>query len=168
VNGTLDRPGAAHYERHVSRLAYLIATACGVGRFPVAPGTAGSLLALPLLLPLAAMRDATPAAYALVLVGGIAVAMWAAGRACRDWNAVDDGRVVVDELAGMAVGGLFVAGTWTAAALVFLLFRLFDVWKPVPIRQLEKRLPGGLGVVADDLLAGVYAGVCARVLLSVA
>lgn len=143
----------------------MIATGFGSGYVPIAPGTAGSLLALPFLPALARLRDGAPTAYAAVLVAVIALAIWAAGRTSRDWNAVDDGRIVVDEIAGMLVSGAFVAGTWTAAVLVFFVFRLFDVWKPFPIRQLEKRLPGGLGVVTDDLLAGVYTGVAARLLL---
>jgi phosphatidylglycerophosphatase A len=147
----------------VSRLARLIATVFGAGYAPVAPGTAGSLLALPLLPALASLRDDT-GAYATGLCAFIALAIWAAGRTARDWGTVDDGRIVIDEVAGMAVAGAFVPGTWPAAIVVFCLFRLFDVWKPFPIRQLEKRLPGGVGVVADDLLAGVYSGVVAGAL----
>ena len=88
-----------------------------------------------------------------------------ADRASRDFQTIDDGRIVVDEIVGMMVAGAFLPGTWTAALVVFVAFRIFDVWKPMPIRQLEKRLPGGFGVVADDLLAGVYAGVAVRLLL---
>jgi len=149
----------------VSRLASLIATGFGAGYSPVAPGTAGSLLALPCLPALARLRDDEPAAYALLLIAVLVLAIWAADRTSRDWNTVDDGRIVVDEVAGMMVAGAFLPGTWAAALAVFVAFRIFDVWKPTPIRQLEKRLPGGFGVVADDLLAGVYAGVVVRLLL---
>jgi phosphatidylglycerophosphatase A len=149
----------------VSRLARLIATGFGAGYAPIAPGTAGSLLVLPFLPALARLRDGAPAAYVALVLAAIGLAIWAAGRTSRDWSTVDDGRIVVDEIAGMMVSGAFVPGTWTAAVLVFFVFRLFDVWKPFPIRQLEKRLPGGLGVVTDDLLAGVYTGIVARLLL---
>lgn len=152
----------------MSRLARVIATGFGAGYAPVAPGTAGSLLALPFLPALARLRDGAPLAYVAVLVAVIALAIWAAGRTSRDWDAIDDGRIVVDEIAGMMVGGALMPDTWMAAVLVFFVFRLFDVWKPFPIRQLEKRLPGGLGVVTDDLLAGVYTGVVARLLLQLA
>ncbi|HWP65118.1 MAG TPA: phosphatidylglycerophosphatase A [Candidatus Limnocylindria bacterium] len=148
------------------RLATLLATGFGVGYAPVAPGTAGSLLMVPLLPALATLRDGSPTVYTLLLVAAIAVAVWAADRTSVAWNAIDDSRIVADELAGMLVTGAFLPGTWTAAAMAFLLFRVFDVWKPLPIRQLEKRLPGGVGVVADDLLAGVYAGLVGLVLLS--
>lgn len=152
----------------LSRLARLLATAFGAGYVPVAPGTAGSLLALPLLPLSASLRDGAPMVYAMLLLAVIGLAIWAAGRTAREWNAVDDQRIVVDEVAGMLVAGAFVPGTWMAAGLVFLCFRLFDVWKPAPIRLLEKRLPGGFGVVTDDLLAGVYAGIVARVVLHLA
>lgn len=149
----------------MSRLALLIATGFGAGRFPVAPGTTGSLLALPLLPALGRSRDETFWIYLVVVAAVAAVAIWAAGRASREWNTVDDRRIVADEIAGMVVTGAFLPATWTAAALAFVTFRVFDVWKPFPIRQLEKRLPGGVGVVTDDLLAGVYAGVVAHLLL---
>jgi phosphatidylglycerophosphatase A len=151
----------------VSRIARLIATGFGAGYAPIAPGTAGSLLALPFLPALARLRDGAPAAYVAVLLAAAALAIWAADRASRDWNTLDDGRIVADEIAGMMVGGAFVPGTWPAAMLVFFVFRLFDVWKPFPIRQLEKRLPGGLGVVTDDLLAGVYTGIAAHLILRI-
>ena len=145
-----------------------MATGFGAGYAPVAPGTAGSLLALPFLPALAHLRDGAAAVYALVFVAVIAVAIWAADRTSAAWKTVDDGRIVADEIAGMMVTGAFLPGTWPAALGAFLVFRIFDVWKPFPIRQLEKRLPGGLGVVTDDLLAGVYAGVGLRLVLMLA
>jgi phosphatidylglycerophosphatase A len=150
----------------VSRVARWIATGFGAGYAPVASGTAGSLVALPFLPALASLRVAQPAVYLVVLGATIGLAIWAAEHASREWRTVDDGRIVADEIAGMMVAGTFVPGTWPAALLVFVVFRVFDVWKPFPIRQLEKRLPGGLGVVTDDLLAGVYTGIVARVLLA--
>jgi phosphatidylglycerophosphatase A len=152
----------------VSRVARLIATGFGVGYVPAAPGTAGSLLALPFLPWLAALRDASVTSYAALVLGVVVLAIWSAGRAAAEWNVVDDQRIVADEIAGMAVAGSLLPASWTAAVLAFAWFRLFDVWKPAPIRQLEKRLPGGLGVVTDDLLAGIYAGVAARVVLALA
>lgn len=148
-------------------VARLIATVFGVGFFPFASGTAGSLVTVPLLPWLASVRDAQPLAYAALLTAGFALAVWAAGAAARGWGIKDDGRIVVDEVVGMVAAGAMLPATWASAWLAFVLFRVFDVWKPYPIRRLEY-LPGGMGVVADDLLAGVYAGVVARVLLSVA
>ena len=149
----------------MNRLVLALATVGGVGYAPVASGTAGSLLVLPLLPPLAALRDRQPA-LALALVGAtIAVAVWAAGRAETILGGHDHGCIVIDEVAGMLVAGLCVPATWLAAWLAFGLFRLFDVWKPFPIGAVDRRVRGGLGVVGDDLIAGLYAGIAARLVL---
>ncbi len=151
----------------VRTLAVLLATVGGVGYFPVAPGTAGSFVAIPLLPFLAGLRASTP----ILGWGGVAVvvaaALWAAGRADRIFPGHDHGRIVIDEVAGMVVGGLFVPGTWAAAGLVFVLFRIFDVVKPWPAGLIDRRVPLGIGVVGDDLVAGAYAGIVARILLEV-
>jgi phosphatidylglycerophosphatase A len=138
------------------RLWLLLATGFGSGYAPVAPGTVGSavglVLAWPLLrLPLAAYLGVAAAVAAL----GVA----AAARAEARLGGKDPQAVVIDEIAGVLVT---LAGTapdaWTLGA-GFLLFRLFDIAKPFPCRRAE-RLPGGLGVMADDLVAGVYACAC--------
>jgi len=152
----------------VQRLARAVATAGGVGYLPVAPGTAGSLLALPVLPWLAASHAQAPLATIAGVLVFIAVAVWAADRAQRAFGTHDDGRVVVDEVAGMLVTGLFLPATWLAAALGFFAFRLFDVWKPPPVGWLDRHVAGGVGVVADDLVAGVYAGALVRVLVELA
>lgn len=149
-------------------LVVLIATAGGVGYVPVAPGTAGSLLALPLLPALAELRLRHPTLGWLSVALLLATALWAADRADRIFPGHDHGRIVIDEVAGMVVAGLFVPGTWTAAALVFVLFRIFDVAKPWPAGLIDRRVPFGVGVVGDDLVAGVYAGAGARLLLGLA
>jgi phosphatidylglycerophosphatase A len=151
----------------VRTLAIVLATVGGVGYVPVAPGTAGSLAALPLLPLLASLRDRSPLGGWLAVAVVLAVAMWAAGRADEIFPGHDHGRIVVDELAGMVVAGLFVPGTWAAAVLVFVSFRLFDVVKPWPANVIDRRVPWGIGVVGDDLVAAVYAGVASRLLLEV-
>lgn len=140
------------------RLVLAVATVGGVGYVPVAPGTAASLLVVPVVPWLAATRGRAPETIAIVVVLTIAVAVWAAGRAERVLGRHDDGCVVVDEVAGMVVGTLCVPPTWTAAVLLFVAFRVFDVTKPPPIGLLDRRVGGGTGVVADDLIAGLYAG----------
>lgn len=149
-------------------LAVLIATAGGVGYVPVAPGTAGSLLALPFLPVLAGLRARHPLVGWLTVALILATALWAADRADRIFPGHDHGRIVIDEVAGMVVAGLCVPGTWLAAALVFVLFRIFDVAKPWPAGLIDRRVPYGIGVVADDLVAGLYAGAGARLLLELA
>jgi len=151
---------------------------CGVGYMPVAPGTWGAGLGVGLYLALGTVtswvvvnaataglgRAALPfqqTLTALLLVAIILVSLggtWAATRAEKLLGRKDPGAVVVDEVAGQLITFLFVPwgmGAWTIAA-GFILFRIFDIWKPYPINRLEA-LPSGLGVMADDVLAGAYA-----------
>jgi len=146
----------------------LVATVGGVGYVPVAPGTAGSLVAVPLLPLLAGLRARAPLAGWATVGVIVLLALWAAGRADRVFVGHDDGRIVIDEVAGMVVAGLLVPGTWSAAALVLVLFRILDVTKPWPASVIDRRVPYGLGVVGDDLVAGVYAGAGARLILAFA
>lgn len=135
----------------VDRVALFVATAGGVGYAPVAPGTAGSLLALLifLVLPLSLLGRV------LVFLTVVGIGGWAAGRAERLLGVKDPSSVVVDEIAGMGLSVLILprhVGLFLAA---FVLFRFLDIAKPFPIRQ-SQTLPGGLGVMLDDLLAGIY------------
>jgi phosphatidylglycerophosphatase A len=149
----------------VRRLVIALATAGGVGYAPVAPGTWGALVAVPFLPWLAALRARAPVCYGALLAGMAAVGVWAAGRAEVVFGGKDHSRIVIDEVAGQLVAGAFVPGTWVAAGLAFVLFRLFDVAKPYPASFFDRRVPGGLGVVGDDLVAGAYAGLVAWVVL---
>lgn len=149
------------------RIALGIATVGGIGYAPGAPGTWASLAALPLVPLLAGLPGRWLAGHALVVAVVVVAGIWAAGRADAWLEVHDDGCIVVDELGGMLVGSLFVPGTWTAAVLVFVLFRVFDIWKPFPIDRIDQRWPGGLGVVCDDVVAGAYAGLLARAILEV-
>lgn len=143
-----------------------VATAGGLGYAPVAPGTFGSLVGIPLIPFLASIDDrAGRLVYAAMVVLLLAGAVWAAGRADEMLPGHDHGRIVIDEVAGMIVGSLFVPATWGAALLLFALFRFFDVVKPFPANRIDRDLPGGLGVVADDVVAGVYAGIACRLVL---
>jgi phosphatidylglycerophosphatase A len=148
----------------VRAFALFVATAGGIGYAPIAPGTWGSLLVVPLVPTLATLGAA---AHVAVVVAVVALGTWAAGEADVAFGTHDHGRVVVDEVGGMLVGSLVVPGTWTAAWLLFALFRLFDVWKPFPANHIDRTWRGGLGVVGDDLVAGLYAGVACRVVLEV-
>jgi phosphatidylglycerophosphatase A len=150
----------------VRNLAVAVATVGGIGLVPVAPGTFGSLVAVPLLPGLAVVRDGSFAGYLALLAALVALAIWAAGRAEVILGEHDHSRIVIDEVAGLAVAGLFLPGTWTAAGLGFLLFRFFDVVKPFPAGLIDGRIEGGAGVVGDDLVAGVYAGLAGRLVLA--
>jgi phosphatidylglycerophosphatase A len=147
----------------LDRLATLLATGLGCGYAPVAPGTVGSLLGLALYWPLTRLAlPARLAGLAALILAGTAAATLVARRLGDE----DPGVVVVDEVAGMWVTLLFLPLTPLTATAGFFLFRVMDVFKPFPARSLE-RLPGGWGVMADDLMAGVYANLAVRLLLVV-
>ena len=141
---------------HAERLRLLIATGFGCGRAPIAPGTVGSLAALPLLAVLWWAGGSSAVAAGTVVA--ILLGFWSAGVAESHFGRLDPGPVVVDEIAGQMVSLLFLAPSPTALVTGFLLFRIFDIWKPPPVRQTE-RLPGASGIMTDDLVAGIYANV---------
>ncbi len=141
----------------MGRVSVWIATWFGCGYFPYGPGTVGSLAALVAAGILWRYIDDSRFVLLLMTLALLGPAIWASTRTARAFEKKDPGMVVVDEVLGQWVTLL---GTrhQTPGALVagFLLFRLFDIWKPPPVRQLEK-LPEGLGIVADDIAAGIYA-----------
>ena len=140
--------------------AVWIATVCGTGYFPVAPGTVGSAVAVGLVaaldaLPFAnAWRDALLAlAIALIFFIGV----WAAGQSEKFFGRTDPRHVVIDEVAGQMVAFLLVPhASWKLLLAGFGFFRLLDITKPFPAGRAE-RLPGGWGIMIDDVIAGVYA-----------
>ncbi len=151
----------------VRALVIVLATAGGVGYAPIASGTVGSLVAVPLVPWIAHLRDASWAS-ALALVGAVDLAaMWIAGRAEEILGRKDHSRIVIDEVAGMATAALFVPASWTVALIVFVVFRVFDVLKPFPAGAIDRGHHGGFGVVGDDLVAGAYAGILTRIVLEV-
>lgn len=132
-----------------------IACGFGSGLFPRAPGTAGSLVALvPWWF---ALRELPLAWYVAVLVLAFALGVWACDVAGKRLG-VDDHRALVwDEFVGQWIALCAAPLGWQWMAAGFLLFRLFDVWKPWPIRIADRRVHGGFGVMLDDVLAGIYA-----------
>jgi phosphatidylglycerophosphatase A len=139
-----------------NRVAAWIATGLGVGHVPVAPGTVGSLLGLPLAWGIGQIPSPWLAAVAIIALGAVGIPIVNAALP-RLGRLKDPGCVVYDEIVGVTITFFLVPITsWKIAVLGFALFRLFDVTKPPPARQLEK-LPGGLGVMADDWMAGIYA-----------
>jgi phosphatidylglycerophosphatase A len=139
------------------RPAGWIATGFGSGFSPRAPGTAGSLVAL---LPWFALRELPVAYYALTLLAAFALGVWACGWVVRSLRIADPGVAVWDEFVGLwiALAPLPVqpAG-WPWIVAGFVLFRLFDIWKPWPVSWADRSVGGGLGVMLDDVLAGLYA-----------
>ena len=141
----------------MTALAGLIATWFFLGFVPKSPGTAGSLGALAIAWALHAWGGMSATGFGVLALIGIAPAIWASGVTARARGLKDPQIVVVDEVVGQ---WLTLAGAarfnWKTWLLSFLLFRLFDIFKPPPVRQLE-HLPGGEGIVLDDVMAGVYA-----------
>jgi phosphatidylglycerophosphatase A len=189
------------------RLALFLATSCGLGYIPIAPGTFGSLAGLllalapyPLLVEVtfrmnlhfsgaiaSLVRGLDPVLSfeILVTVAAAIIGVWTANRAAAFWNQKDPQRVVIDEVSGQHLAlllgcgvpvwwklipptrggfplGLITSHTelgWKYLLLGLILFRVFDIWKPFPVRQAES-LRGGWGIMADDWVAGIYAGLC--------
>lgn len=137
-----------------------IATLFGVGRAPLVPGTAGTLAALPLVWAAGHWLPAWGFAVATLAIAALAV--WSAGAAARRLGRPDPGVVVIDEAAGLFVTLLFMDLDAPTLAAGFVLFRVMDVLKPPPARWCE-RLPGGWGIVTDDLVAGLYANLGVRI-----
>jgi phosphatidylglycerophosphatase A len=144
--------------------AFLIATWFGCGYAPVAPGTAGSLAGLVIAIALNAFGGYGRFTLLVLAVALLAPAIWSASVVAKETNTTDPQIVVVDEVIGqwitLAGAATFNWKTWLAA---FVLFRLLDMWKPAPARQLES-LPGGWGIVADDVMAGLYGALAIFVL----
>ncbi len=135
--------------------AHVIAFGAGAGLAPVAPGTAGTLLAFPLHWWLAP-QFAAPVWLAL-LAAGFALGVWACAHTGRALGVADHGALVWDETIAFALVLFFTPDGYVWQAFAFLLFRLFDIVKPQPIRYFDRTLHGGFGVMFDDLLAAFYA-----------
>jgi phosphatidylglycerophosphatase A len=136
----------------MTRLAVLVATVGGAGYFPFAPGTVGSAVGVGLYL---ATRHLSPAwqfgILGLVIVAGV----WASTEAERHFKREDPGHVVIDEVAGQLVTLLMTGAGLSGAVIGFFVFRILDIIKPWPANRLEA-LHGGVGIMADDLMAGLY------------
>jgi len=136
----------------MTSLAVWLATVGGAGRVPVAPGTAGSVVGVGLFLLIAR----APGLFQVAVVVAVALAgVWASTRAAEVFGAKDPGQVVIDEVAGQLVTLVFTGVTLGGALVGFLVFRFLDIVKPWPANRFE-RLPGGVGIMADDLMAGLY------------
>jgi phosphatidylglycerophosphatase A len=133
--------------------AHVLATWFGCGHVPYAPGTAGTLGAVPLYLLLRPYGHYAVLAAALVIT---AVGIWAADQVAKDLGKKDPQIVVIDEVAGVLLTLSVAPPTWAALAAGVIFFRIFDQFKPWPARTAERKLPGGWGIVLDDVAAGVW------------
>jgi len=182
-----NEPPARRQRTAVDYFALAVAT-CGVGYFPIAPGTLGSLVGVLLFLAIRRLAIVLLVPYAfshhfnlftlqsvelavmliailIVTFGGI----WAASRAESLFQRKDPGAVVIDEVSGQMIALLpvlvFVGSVW-AVVSAFILFRAFDIWKPYPVRRLEA-LESGLGIMCDDVAAGLYAAIANTIVIAV-
>ncbi len=143
----------------MNRFALLLSTWFGCGYFPVGPGTIGSLAAVLIAAVAHQYLGAGRITFLLATLVLLAPAIWSATQTARLLNREDPGLVVIDEVLGIWVTLLgATALNWKSFTAAFILFRVFDIWKPWPVRQFEN-LPDGTGIVADDLAAGVYAAI---------
>ena len=139
------------------KAANALSTWFGCGYAPAAPGTLGSAAAIGIGALLAHYAGWKPLWFAPLAICVSVPGIWAAGETARQTQIKDPGFVVVDEVVGQWLAlSAARALNWKSYLAAFVLFRLFDIWKPFPVRQLES-LPGGVGIVADDLMAGLYA-----------
>ena len=139
-----------------------VAFGFGSGLSPVAPGTAGTLIGIPVLI----FLQFLPSVVALLSTALIVlISVWVAGVVTKEIGIDDHPSIVIDEIAGYVLSMAMIPVTWWTVISGFLIFRLFDIYKPPPIGWLDRNCSGGVGITADDVVAGIYANLVMHVLL---
>ena len=146
-----------HIRKRVSMRhpVHFLALGFGSGLAPKAPGTFGTVAALPLVILLSLYTSFS--VYLTLTIIACVVGIWICGKTADDMQVHDDSSIVWDEVAGMLITMLAVPLSWQTLLAGFVLFRLFDILKPWPIGYLDKHVDGGFGIMIDDVLAGVFA-----------
>ncbi|MEA2014659.1 MAG: phosphatidylglycerophosphatase A [Thermodesulfobacteriota bacterium] len=144
------------------RFIRVAATGLGSGLFPFAPGTAGTLVGILVYMVFSCLPWPL---YLLSVIAFSLFAVYISQEAEKIYNEKDPGRIVIDEIVGFQFTMFLVAPTIRHICIGFLLFRVFDIIKPFPIRLCENRFPGGYGVVGDDIVAGIYANITLLLLI---
>lgn len=157
ATSTSVRPGIALRDP-----GHLLSLGLGAGLMPRAPGTWGSLLAVPIYLVLYPYGQAV---YIIVVAVMFGAGIYLTGRTAKALGVHDHPAIVIDEVAGMMVTWLGAPPSWPVVLIGFVLFRLFDILKPWPIRRIDEGLGGGTGIMVDDLLAGLMAAAVLQLLL---
>ncbi len=145
--------------KNAQKLALVLATGFGTGYCPGAPGTAGAALGLVVGWLLGYL---SPALSLFMILFLVMVGIWAGGVTEKTLGQKDPAIIVIDEIAGMTISVWHVDTGWTAFIVLFFLFRLFDIWKPFPVKNMEDMFPGGAGIMMDDVMAGIYANIIWR------
>lgn len=146
----------------MSRFILFFTSNAGLGYAPVASGTFGTLAGIPAFYLLAGLPAGL---YALTWTALLFLSFWAADAAGKIYGVADDGRIVIDELVGYLVTVAFLPFSWPAALLGFVLFRIFDVFKLPPASWFDRKMKNGIGVVLDDVVAGLYGAAALHLLL---
>ena len=141
---------------------HLLAFGFGSGLSPLGPGTAGTLATIPLYLLMSHLDLMT---YGLILCALTLVSIYIAGRSAEMLGVHDHSGIVIDEVCGYLLTMMFAPAGWQWVLLGFILFRLFDIFKPWPIRNMDRGIGGGFGIVVDDLMAAVYALICLQIII---
>jgi phosphatidylglycerophosphatase A len=139
----------------------LMATGFGVGYAPLAPGTLGTLLAIPVYY---FLSNISSPLYEITLIGFFFLSVWISENAEIVFGKKDDRRIVIDEIVGFLITMLWIPKTLRFIIIGFFLFRVFDILKPFPIRHLERTLKGGFGVVLDDVMAGIFSNIILQII----
>ena len=139
-----------------------LSSGCGLGYMPKAPGTFGTLAGLPICWLMAQLR---PVASLILAAVFILASIWISDQSARLLGRKDPGIIVIDEICGLVVALIGLPFTFVNVALGFVLFRVLDITKPVPIRTLERRIEGGAGIVVDDVVAGIMVNITLRIIL---
>jgi len=145
-----------------SHPVHLFAFGFGCGLSPLAPGTIGTLATVPLYL---WMTQFSLPIYAVCLLLLIVVSVIIAGHSAKLLGVHDHSGIVIDEVCGYLLTMMFAPFAWQWVVIGFILFRIFDITKPWPIRIMDKSVEGGFGIVVDDLMAGIYAAVCLQIII---
>ncbi len=138
----------------LSSPTHFLAFGFGSGLAPFAPGTFGTLVAIPLFL---LMQPLALPWYLLIVLAITLFGIWLCGASAKKLGLHDPAGIVWDEIAGYLVTMIAAPAGWKWIIIGFILFRIFDIWKPWPINIADKKLEGGLGIMLDDIIAGIYA-----------
>ena len=142
---------------------HFLATGAYTGYAPVASGTAGSLAAVPLVYVSAGLYRLSPVLHLVALLATIAGACWIAGAEEKYLGEHDSAKIVIDEVAGLLCATALLNLSLPRLIVAFFLFRLFDIVKPPPARYFDRQVAGGIGIVFDDVCAGIYANLLLRI-----
>ncbi len=148
----------------ITHPAHLLALGFGAGLIKPAPGTWGSVVGAVVFAPLLLLPIGW---YLIVLLAATVLGVYVCDKSARDWGVHDHGSIVWDEVVGMGIALMLLPFSWTSVLLAFVLFRVFDIWKPWPVNILDQKINGGWGIMADDMAAGLIASVAGYAIFSV-